>query len=232
LVDAAAWIVEVMPQLQSDPEVKGTVMTMLAHTYHFVQSHPTAASHFFDSVHASAHKVQQALPAVLHELATSLGVHRPLAAAKLMNVGGISQNAVLAFMAPEHGGLAAQAIAQFPFEAMRAEAVEAVKACAVDASYVATFGCTSAAPHYSKASTPRLVPNDEDVLVAASCLVTYFLHTHLHRTHPDLRAGVHPDGLGEVQWPAPKSIARMKAGDVCGAGLVLGFGLNYIWSRV
>ena len=130
LTEIGPWLrATALPLASTHPEVKELIFTVIAHTYTLAFAHADVAERFFDEYLKPAAQAQQdAMPRLLHEAATKMGVNVALAPVSLRGVTNTSQEQYLAFMKPEHLHVVTKVLAECTpkFVRLRKEAEVAV----------------------------------------------------------------------------------------------------------
>ena len=213
------WLRDVgLPEAATNAAVKTMVFTIISHTYTMAIANPVVAEQFFkDFLCLAAQLKQDEMPARLCCIAKQLGVNVALAPGTLRDTPEhkieLAQDDFLAFMKQEQLNVVDEVLAEcnIKFVQMTEEAHAAVADFADPKHNNIGQSWT-----YANAKVHPL-PAVPDVLVAALCLVSTFIFTHLQTTQDHLFAvdsqSTFPrqaaDGL--IKWPAVKTMLRMFA---------------------
>lgn len=223
------WLCDVaLPLAATNPEMKELIFTLISHLYDVCLTNTPIADRFFNEfAKPAAQCMQDAMPAQMHALAQKLGIDYALAPTELRDTPEhkvqLNQSQYLAFMHPDHLHVAEEVLAKITpkFVAMRAEA-GAAKANLADPDkgpFVEGASTEAGTTHpagmnvgysttYAKAHVHSL-PTLPEVMVAALCIVSTFVSTHLQTTRPDLCSTDNDDD--DIRWPEVKTMLRMFA---------------------
>ena len=230
LTEIGPWLRAVaIPESRNNEVIKNMVFALISHTYSLTHDNPGVAEQFFQEfLVPPAQSYQAQMPDYLHAMAVELGVDAALAPPSLLELAAdqskANQGQYLAFMKPEHLNVAESILGSCSekFAGMQKEAEIAVanvthqdRASTLKLFVNAHLRLAGAgtSQRYANAHAHSL-PTVPEVIIAALCLVSTFIYSHLQTTHPELfldqnfPAKASP---GLIRWPAVKNMLRMLA---------------------